>query len=96
MVFDNSANVHICIRRNIFVGEIREVSNQQVSTIGGKGHQPSGNSTVKLIWRDDSGKLHEYLFEDVLFLPQYPINIMCVTCFTRRLNDLTGTGINTQ
>ena len=51
----------------MFVGEIRKVSNQQVATIGGKGHQHSGIGTVKWIWRDDSGNLHEYLVEDVLF-----------------------------
>ena len=67
MVCDNSANVHICNQRNIFVGEIRKVSNQQVSTIGGKGNQPSGIGTVKWIWREYPGKLHEYLVEYVLF-----------------------------
>ena len=39
MVCDNSVNVHICNWRNMFVGEIRKFSNQQVATIGGKGHQ---------------------------------------------------------
>ena len=96
MICDNCANVHVCNRRNIFVGEIRKVSNQQVATIKGKGYQPSGNGTVKWIWRDDSGKFHEYLVEDVLFLPQSQITILSVTCFARQLNNLTGTGINTQ
>ena len=54
VVCDNSANVDICNQRNMFVGEIRKLSNQQVPTIGGKGHQPSGIVTVKSIWRDDS------------------------------------------
>ena len=67
MVCDNITNVHIYNRRNMFVGEIQKVSNQQVATIGGKVHQPSGISTIKWIWRDDSRKLHEYLVEDVLF-----------------------------
>ena len=96
MICDNSSNVHICNRRNVFVGEIRKVSNQQVATIGVKGHYPLGLGTLKLIWRDDSGKLHEYLVEDVLFFPQSPINILSITCFARKLNDLTGTGINTH
>ena len=65
MVYDNSVNVHICNWHNMFVGEIRKVSNQQVATIGGKGHHPSGIGTFKCIWRDDSGKSQEYLVEDV-------------------------------
>ena len=51
----------------MFVGEIRKVSNQQVAAIGGKVHHPSVVVTVKWIWREDSGKLHEYLVEDVFF-----------------------------
>ena len=96
MVCDNSANVHICNRRSMFVVEIIKVSNQQVATIGGKGYQPSGIGTVKLIWRDDPGKSYKYLVEDVLFFPQSPINILNVTCFARQFNDMMGTGINTK
>ena len=96
MVCDKRANFRIYNRRNMFVGEIRKVSNQQVSNMGGKGHQPSGIGTVKWIWRDDSGNFHKYLVEDVLFFPKSPINILSVTCFARKLNYLTGNGINTQ
>ena len=96
MVCDNSANVNICNQRNMFVGDIRTVSNQQVDTIGGKGHRPSGISTVKWIWHDEFGKSHKYFVDDVLFSPQSPINILSVTCFARQLDDLTGTGIDTK
>ena len=96
MVCENSANVHICNRHNMFVGEIRKFSNKQVATIGSKGHHNSGIDTAKRIWRDDSGKLHDYLVEDVLLFPQSKIYILIVTCFARQLNDMAGTGINTQ
>ena len=33
MVCDNSANVHICNKRNMFVGEIKKCTNQGVATI---------------------------------------------------------------
>ena len=94
MVCDNSANVHICNKRKMFVGEIRKCTNQGVATIGGKGNQPSGIGTVRWIWRDGSGKSHEYLVKYASFSPQSPINILSVTCFARQLNDLTGTGID--
>ena len=61
MVCDNSVNVHIYNKQNMFVGEIRKCTNQGVATIGGKGHQPSGVVTVLWIWRNDSGKSHVYL-----------------------------------
>ena len=60
MVYDNSANVHICNKQNMFVGEIRNCTNEVVATIGGKGQQPSGIGNVRWIWRNDSGKSHEY------------------------------------
>ena len=65
----------------MFFGEILKFSNKQVATIVGKGNQPSGIGTVKWMWRDDSGKSHEYLVEDVLFFPQSPINTLSVTGF---------------
>ena len=78
------------------LGRSENCTNQGVATIGGKGRQPSGIGTVRWIWRDDSGKSHEYLVKDALFYPQYPINILSVTFFARQLNDLTGTGIDTK
>ena len=96
MVCDNSENVHIYNKRKMFVRDIRKCTNQGVVTIGGKGNHLSGIGTVRWIWRDDSGKSHEYLVEDALFSPQYPINILSVTFFARQLNDLTGTGIDTK
>ena len=80
----------------MFVGEMRSSTNQGVATIGGKGHQPSGIGTVRWTWRDDIGKLHEFLIEDVLFFPQSPNNILSVTYLARQLKDLAGTGIDTK
>ena len=80
----------------MYVGEIRKFKIQGVATIGGKGRHPSGIGTVCWIWRDNSGKSHEYLVEGALFFPQSLINILSVTCFARQLKYLTGTGIDTK
>ena len=80
----------------MFVGAIRKCINQGVATIGGKAHQPSVIGTFHWIWRDESGKSHEYLVEDALFSPQSTVNSLSATCFARQLNDLTGTGIDTK
>ena len=81
MVCNNSTNVQIYNKQNMFVGEIIKCTNQGVATVGGKGHHPSGIGTVRWIWCDNSGKSHEYLVKDALFFPQSPINILSVTCF---------------
>ena len=72
VVCDNSANVHICNAKRMFVGELSTTSNHTVATIGGKGHAPSGMGTVNWRWKDDTGKEHEYLVQNVciFFNPQ--------------------------
>ena len=96
IVCDNSANVHICNSKSMFVGELRPVPNTKVATIGGKGHAASGIGTVKWAWTDEAGKSHEYLIENCLYFPQSPINILSVTAFAQQLNDEEGTGIDTK
>ena len=46
IVCDNSANVHICNSKSMFVGELCSVPNTKVATIGGKGHPAAGIGTV--------------------------------------------------
>ena len=95
-VCDNSANVHVCNQKGMYVGELRPIKSHKVATIGGKGHSPEGIGTVKWSWNDDDGRKHEYLVEDVLFFPQSPINILSVTEFAKQLQDKEGTGIDTK
>ena len=95
-VCDNSANVHVCNQKSMYVGELRPIESHKVATIGGKGHSPAGIGTVKWSWNDDCGHKHEYLVENVLFFPQSPINILSVTEFAKQLNDKEGTGIDTK
>ena len=96
MVCDNSANVHICNNRSMFVGELQHVTNHKVATIGGRGHPASGIGTVRWIWTDDFGVKHTNLIHDVLYFPQSPINILSVTSFAKQLKDSEGTGIDTK
>ena len=95
VVCDNSANVHICNNREMFVGEISPYDKMKVATIDGKGHSASGIGTVRWKWSDDNGKVHDIMVDNVLFFPQSPINILSVTSFAQQLNDPEGTGITT-
>ena len=96
VVLDNSATGHICNTANMYVGTIRPVENDAaVATINGKDNSPSGVGTVDWNWRDDDGVLHTHRFEDVLYFPQSPVNILSVTCFAEQLKDLRRTRIST-
>ncbi len=94
-VCDNSANVHICNDKTMFIGEIDSVESRAVATIGRKANRPSGIGTVKWEWKDDNGHKHSYLIKNVLYFPSSPINILSVTEFATQLDDNDGTGITT-
>ncbi len=94
-VCDNSANVHICNDKSIFVGDISRVNSGAVATIGGKANRLSGIGTVKWEWKDDHGHVHSYLIKNVLYFPSSPINILSVTELANQLDDNSGTGITT-
>lgn len=94
-VCDNSANVHICNDKSMFVGDITRVHLNAVATIGGKANHLSGTGIVKWSWKDDSGVLHTYLIKNVLYFLDLPINILSVTDFAHKLEDSVGTGITT-
>ena len=83
VVCDNSANVHICKDKTMYVSDITPVTMHEVATIGGRGHAPAGVGTVRWNWIDGSGVKHTYLVENVLYFPQSPINILSVTEFAR-------------
>ena len=96
VVVDNSANVHDFNKREPFVGKLILVRGHKVATIGWRGHAPSGVGTVKWSWKDDDGTTHEYLIPNVLYFPQFPVNILSVTEFAKQLDNEQGTGIDTK
>ena len=96
LVVDNSANVHVCNKRESFIGKLTPVQGHNVATIGGHGHKPSEISTVKWSWKDYVGNIHEYLISNVLYFPQSAINILSATEFAKQLNDQEGTGTDTK
>jgi len=95
-VCDNSANVHICNNKSMFIGEIRKTDKHYVATIGGQKNAATGMGTVRWEWKDDNGKQHTYDIEDTLYFPSSPVNILSVTSFAEQLKDDDGTGIDTK
>ena len=96
IICDNSANVHICNDKSMFVGDILPDKSSQVATIGGKQNRPRGVGTVCWKWKDDGGKYHAFDIKNVLYFPDSPVNILSVTKFAAQLDDNEGTGINTK
>lgn len=95
VICDNSANVHVCNNEKMFVGEIEPLEGHAVATIGGASNHASGIGTVRWRWKDDLGREHSHLIQNVLFFPNSPINILSITEFANHLNDNSGTGITT-
>ena len=96
VICDNSANVHICNDKSMFIGEIGKTNKHYVATIGGQKNAATGMGTVRWKWTDDNGKQHTYEIKDVLYFPSSPVNILSVTGFADQLNDDEGTGIDTK
>ena len=96
IVCDNSANVHICNDKSMFIGDLRKTDKHYVATIAGQKSAASAMGTVQWKWKDDNGKQHSYDIRDVLYFPTSPVNILSVTGFADQLNDDEGTGIDTK
>ena len=96
IICDNSANVHICNDKSMFVGPIRPTDKHYVATIGGTKNSATGMGTVCWRWKDDTGRQHTTNVNNVLLFPQSPVNILSITALAAQFNDDEGTGIDTK
>ena len=96
VICDNSANVHICHDKRMFISAIRRTDKHYVATIGRNRNVASGMGTVMWRWKDDGGKLHDVEVHDVLYFPASPVNILSVTSLASQFDDDDGTGIDTK
>ena len=96
IICDNSANIHICNDKSMFVGAIRRTDKHYVATIGGNKNAATCMGTVRWTWKDDVGTQHTFDIHDVLLFPQSPVNILSVTGLADQFGDDEGTGIDTK
>ena len=59
VICNNSANVHICINKKCFVGDIEMDASLQVATIGGKQNTSAGIGTVCWKRKDDDAHIQD-------------------------------------
>ncbi len=92
IICDNSTNAHICNVKSMFVDLQPLSKNSVVATIGGQNNSPQGQGTVWWSWKDDDGKTHSFLIQDVYYFPGSLINILGITIFAMQLDDKETTG----
>ena len=92
-----SANSHICKEKGFLVGEIYPVNqNSGVDTISGTDFGPSLIGKVEWTWHDNNGQKHTLTLENVLYLPDSPVNILSVTMWADAINYYKGIWILTK
>ena len=96
IICDNSANVHICNDKNMFISPPRRTDQHYVATIVGAKNSAAGMGTARWRCKDDGGKQHTVDVENVLYFLQSPVNILSITSLAYQFNDDDGTGINTK
>lgn len=95
VICNNSANVHVCNDKRMFMNLWDIKQPQVVATIGGKNSKPTGIGSVKWTWNDDEGASHTYIM-NVLYFPSSPVDILSISEFANQLKDDEGTGIDSK
>ena len=83
----NSANAQILSEEYIFIENIEPIISNGVANIGGKYLIPKVIGPVSWSWTDDEGKLHTNKFNNVLYFPYSPVNILSSTLFYESMKD---------
>jgi len=88
-VMDNSANCHICTDKTFFT-ELHLFTTMEKEALGsigtiGDGAIPEGFGNMRLIWKDDCRVDHEYIINDVFYVPNSPVNLVGVTKFGKQI-----------
>ena len=101
IVVDNSANCIIWKHKSSFIQKsyikLNAVDLPPISTASGSG-LPAGIGDVPIGWYDDEGKYHNFLLKGVYHVPDSPVNILGLSCFSRIVGDYKhkGTRINSS
>ena len=88
---DTCTTFHICKHRELFVNGITESDNLFVQGIGGK-TKVTGYGTIKIRLIDDTGRKHDLLISNVLYVPESPTNLISPQKWSLSCEDKNGTG----
>jgi len=101
IIVDNSANCIIWNAKENFIPEtyVKFSSNVEsgIATAVGSG-SPIGMGHLRIGWKDDNSKYHEYVIKGAYHVPSSPVNILGLSAFSKSLGDYhqKGTRINSS
>ena len=75
---------------------LNEDNHNIITTISGQRTQPTGMGEIKLTITDDNQQVHSYTFNNVLYLPESPVNVLSVSVLASMFNDLNNTHITSK
>ena len=96
IICDNSAHVHICNDKDMFISPPCRTYQHYFATIVGAKNNAAGMGITRWRWKDDGGKQHKIDVKNVLYFLKSPVNILSITSPADQFNDDCGTGINTK
>ena len=92
----NYGHAHIWSEEDIFTDKIELIISNWVTTIGGKDITPKGIGTVIWYWTVDEGQPHRKKFNNVLYFPYSPVNILSETSLVESIKYDEGTWVLTK
>ena len=96
VICNNSANVHICNDKNMFISPPCWNDQNYITTIGDAKNSAAGMGTTRWSWKDYVEKQDKIDVQNILCFPQSPVNILSITSLADQINNDNGTGINTK
>ena len=101
IIVDNSANCIVWKHKKNFLPESYKLldasSSPLIDTAAGQG-QAVGIGKLAISWKDDMGKTHNFVLNEVIHIPESPVNILGLSAFSKNLGDYEtkGTRINSS
>ena len=101
IIVDNSANCIVWKDKKSFVHEsyrkLDKATSPSFDTAAGVGNAV-GIGDLEISWKDDDGKNHQFKLHNVYHIPDYPVNILGLSAFSKCIGDYEtrGTRINSS
>ena len=90
VIVDNSANCIIWRHKKTFLPgtyvPLQSSDTPGVNTAAGTG-VPIGYGDLPISWKDDDGKVHDFVLTEVLHIPSSPVNVLGLSAFSKIIGD---------
>ena len=76
IILDTGSTHHICINRDMFIGEMKKIRGGVNLTGIGSQLPAESEGTIKISIKDDQGKLVHLVINNLLYIPASPANLV--------------------